>query len=78
MLQRERTSTVSLPFNIVHAAHVNEDMNWSGENLFEIEKKLGAGAFGTVYMVRHAAWSCACDWTCVCVLCVCLTCVLFA
>ena len=37
----------------MHAAHVNEDMNWSGENLFAIEKKLGAGAFGTVYMGRH-------------------------
>lgn len=37
----------------MHAAHVDEDMSWTGENLFEIEKKLGAGAFGTVYMGRH-------------------------
>jgi hypothetical protein len=51
--QRQRTGTITLPFNVVHAAHVNEEMNWSGENLFAIEKKLGAGAFGTVYMGRH-------------------------
>jgi serine/threonine protein kinase len=50
---RQRTGTITLPFNVVHAAHVNQDMNWSGENLFAIEKKLGAGAFGTVYMGRH-------------------------
>ena len=51
--QRQRTGTITLPFNVVHAAHVNEEMNWSGENLFAIEKKLGSGAFGTVYMGRH-------------------------
>ena len=47
-----RTST---PFDVKHHAHVDTNLEWTGDvsTLFEIEAFLGKGSFGSVNRVRH-------------------------
>ena len=47
---------VGAPFNVTHITHVGADLKWTGKNIedaFRLERKLGEGAFGTVWAAFH-------------------------
>lgn len=47
---------IGKPFGMRHTIHVNQDMQWLGDDLelaMVIEQKLGHGSFGEVFQVRH-------------------------
>lgn len=55
-VRRKNTlSDISRPFNVMKKEIMNEDMEWKGafEDSFQILSKIGEGAFGAVYKVRH-------------------------
>ncbi|KAL6075980.1 hypothetical protein QOT17_003286 [Balamuthia mandrillaris] len=45
---------IGLPYQVQHTIHVDQDFNWTGgESVFQIEEKLGEGAYGAVYKGRQ-------------------------
>eukprot|EP01091_Cochliopodium_minus_P011279 TRINITY_DN3154_c0_g1_i1.p1 TRINITY_DN3154_c0_g1~~TRINITY_DN3154_c0_g1_i1.p1 ORF type:complete len:675 (-),score=181.14 TRINITY_DN3154_c0_g1_i1:11-2035(-) len=50
---KSRNNTISLPRNVLHILHVDEELTWTGENIFEIVNKIGEGGFGTVYIGKQ-------------------------
>lgn len=54
ILRRDQTHEVGQPRNVKHQLHVNQDFNWDGGAAkVKIQKKLGEGAFGSVWLGRH-------------------------
>lgn len=45
---------VGAPKNLVHVVHVDKDFAWDGQDkMFKMLRKLGEGAFGSVYLGKH-------------------------
>jgi len=55
--EKKRVQTmISEPTQVKQLVHVSSEMEWSGEdpaNIFELERKVGEGAFGSVYRAIH-------------------------
>eukprot|EP01104_Vermistella_antarctica_P003453 TRINITY_DN1365_c0_g2_i1.p1 TRINITY_DN1365_c0_g2~~TRINITY_DN1365_c0_g2_i1.p1 ORF type:complete len:583 (-),score=167.45 TRINITY_DN1365_c0_g2_i1:173-1783(-) len=53
---KDPSFTITGPTNMVHKTHVDTDLNWSGQDAgaaFELQTKLGEGAYGVVWKALH-------------------------
>jgi len=49
---------ISLPYNVQRRAHVDFNFEWSGgspEEIFQLQKQIGQGAYGSVWLAKHRA-----------------------
>ena len=53
---KEAGGDISTPYNLKHVMWIDEELSWSGQEstkMFQVQKKIGEGAFGSVYLVSY-------------------------